>query len=243
MFYRQMLIEHCQNGDHTGVLDILEKASSIPRIYDTLDPAGNSALHCAAFRGDEKVCRILVERGANVMAKDKFGKTPAHLVIQKGYEKLARLFLERSHPLNYPRDAKMTLMQVAAAYGRDEIVKLLAHRGCNINERNNIGETPLHLATKNDKLGAMRALIKLGADICPRIDRVGHTPMHYACMYGLQEASVLLLESGANAHEPNDTELGRTPLETAKDSGFRPLFNLLLDLESRCESTSHESTS
>ena len=189
-----MLIEHCQNGDSAGVLDILSKASSIPRIYDTLDPAGNSALHCAAFRGDEEVCGILVERGAKVLATDKFGKTPAHLVIQKGYERLARLFLETEHPLNYPRDAKMTLMQVAAAYGRASIIRLLAARGCNVNERNCIGETPLHLATKNDRLEAMRALIDLGADIDARIDKVGHTPMHYACMYGLKEASVMLLE-------------------------------------------------
>ena len=125
----------------------------------------------------------------------------------------------------------MTLMQVAAACGRHKIVRLLANRGSNVNEVNDIGESPLHMATKNNKLDAMRTLIDLGADINAQIVTVGHSPMHYACMYGLKEASMMLLEAGADAHMPNTTALGRTPLETAKDSGYRPLFNLLLDAE------------
>ena len=52
------------------------------------------------------------------------------------------------------------------------------------------------MATKSNKLDAMRTLIDLGADINAQIVTVGHSPMHYACMYGLQGASMMLLEAG-----------------------------------------------
>lgn len=110
-------------------------------------------------------------------------------------------------------------------------MKILATRGVNINERNSIGETPLHLATKNNRLESMKVLLDLGANVHATIDKVGHSPLHYSCMYGLVEASMMLLEAGSDAHMPNTTGLGRTPLETAKDGGYRPLFNLLLDAE------------
>ena len=41
----------------------------------------------------------------------------------------------------------------------------------------------------------------------------------------------IIVTAGADAHMPDTTRLHRTPLETAKDGGYRPLFNLLLDAE------------
>ena len=141
--------------------------------------------------------------------------------------------LSNSHPLDFPKVAKMSLIQMAATNGRPSVIKLLAHRGCNVNDRNEIGETPLHMATKNNKLEAMDVLLKLGANVHAQIDEVGHTSMHYACMYGYKEATLKLLYAGGDAHVQNTTVLKRTPLETAKDSGYRPLFNALLDAETK----------
>ena len=231
MFYRQMLVEYAQDGNEDGVREMLFKAKSIPNFCNTVDSTTFSVLHHTCFRSLIEVSKILIEAGANMYAIDKFGKTPLHLTIQNGCDELSLYLLERTHPLDYPKKAKLTLMQMSASQGRSPVIKALSRKGVNINERNNLGETPLHLSTLNNKLEAMETLIRLGADYNAIIKDVGHTPMHYACMYGYTEATVLLLKAGADAHIPNTTVLGRTPLETAKDSGFRPLFNLLLDME------------
>ena len=162
---------------------------------------------------------------------DKFNKTALHLAVQKGYDKLVEFLLQHVHPMDIPKGAKFSLMQMAASNGRARICKLLALKGVSIEERNELGETPLHLATKANKLEAMRTLIDLGADVSAQTYDVGMQPMHYSCMYGYSDATIMLLEAGADAHAPNRTRLGRTPLETAKDSGFRPLFNHLLITE------------
>ena len=86
MFYRQMLTEHAQENNIEGVIDILEKAKSIPNIYNHVDESSYSVLHHAAFRGNTKICKILVNHGADVCATDKFGKTPVHFAIQFGFD-------------------------------------------------------------------------------------------------------------------------------------------------------------
>ena len=177
------------------VLDILQKGKSIKGLSDTKDEDQEySVLHHAAFRGHFGICKILINDGCNIIAVDKFKKTAAHLAIQGGYDEIVAYMLERVHPLNFPRQAKLTLVQLASSYGRPNVLNILAARGANINERNEIGETPLHLATKNNRLESVKMLVNLGADLNAQIDKVGHTPLHYSCMYGLTEASMILLE-------------------------------------------------
>ncbi len=240
MYYRQILIEHAQEDNPADLIDILEKAASIPKIYDTIDDASWSVLHHAVFRGNVEICKILINAGANVYVCDKFGKTPLHFAIQKGYSEIANMILDVSHPLDYPKIAKLTLMQTAATNGHPGLIRRLAKMGTNVNDRNSIGETPLHMATRSGSVPAMTALLDCGADVSSRTDKIGHTPMHYACMHGHVEGTLLLLRRGGDAHVGDDTVLGRTPLETAKDSGFRPLFNLLLDEETRIREEGEE---
>jgi len=123
-------------------------------------------------------------------------------------------------------------------------IKYRAFAGCkgltNLSFLKDSAISHTHMATKNNKLEAMDVLLRLGADVGVQIDKVGHTPMHYACMYGYKEATLKLLYAGGDAHMPNTTVLGRTPLETAKDSGFRPLFNCLLDAETKLRELNEE---
>ena len=241
MYYRQQLTEFAQQNDVVNVLDILEKSRSIPNIYDHKDDTSYSVLHHSALRGHAKVCEVLIEAGADLLAVDRFNKTALHLAIQGGHEEVAVLLLKHSHPLDYGKaGAKMSLVQTAAAKGLAKILTSLALKGADVNDRNVTGETPLHLAAKGNRLPAVKALLSLGADVHARVNSVGHTPMHYACMHGYKEAALLLLRAGGDAHSPNTTALGRTALETAKDSGFRPLFNALMEEEGRMREEQEE---
>jgi ankyrin repeat protein len=41
-------------------------------------------LHAAAFNGHEAVVRLLVKKGADIAAKDKYGRTALHLATGYG---------------------------------------------------------------------------------------------------------------------------------------------------------------
>lgn len=94
------------------------------------------ALHRACQEGNLILASILLERGVNVNAKDKQGRTPLHIASEIGDKLLAELLFQRgadtcsvcargSIPLDCSRDDEMTLMLVhmMTRAGKAELAK------------------------------------------------------------------------------------------------------------------------
>ena len=62
---------------------------------DDADYDGRSALHVAASEGQLTVIAFLLELGAAVNAKDRFGHTPLQDVVKHAHVDVARLLRER----------------------------------------------------------------------------------------------------------------------------------------------------
>jgi len=110
-----------------------------------------------------------------------------------------------------------TLLHVAAAGFRADMVKVLLARGAVVQARNRRGATPLHYAA--DARGAAEAqaltiatLVKAGADVHAR-DKSGTAPLHRAVRTRGVSAVKALLDGGADAKLPNGS--GSTPLDLA----------------------------
>ena len=52
-------------------------------------------LHLASGYGKFEIANLLLERGANINEKEKFGRTPLHLASEYGHFEIANLLLER----------------------------------------------------------------------------------------------------------------------------------------------------
>ena len=84
---------------------------------------------------DGSVLRLLLEHGADINVQNQFGSTPLHLASFmasfKGALGVVRLLLEHGADIEARRNDGETALQVAARYGRDEVVELLREYGAN----------------------------------------------------------------------------------------------------------------
>jgi ankyrin repeat protein len=97
--------------------------------------------------------------------------------------------------------------------GHDNCVRTLLHAGAQINDKNNIGMTPLHLASYKGYTNCVRILLDAGADLNLK-DDFGWTPPHSVSYNGHNECVLILLDAGADL---NLKVNGKTHLDLAND--------------------------
>jgi ankyrin repeat protein len=107
--------------------------------------------------GRANIAALLVERGAQVRARDKRGFTALHYAAQNGMNDTARLLLDRGATV----DARAgtggyTPLHLAIIASRDDTALLLVERGASLTQRTGQGFTALDIAMSRneDKLAA-----------------------------------------------------------------------------------------
>jgi ankyrin repeat protein len=103
------------------------------------------------------------------------------------------------------------LIEVAAENDLAEVSRLLSV-GADANAKDNLGETPLHWASKNGHSQAVIELLEHGADVNAK-DNVGIIPLHAASLKEHMQVFRALLDHGANV-DAREID-GWTPLHNA----------------------------
>ncbi|CAG7922744.1 unnamed protein product [Penicillium olsonii] len=106
------------------------------------------------------------------------------------------------------------------------IIGCLRNRGADLESKNNDGETPLTLGSKNGHEKVVKLLLEYGADLESR-DIKARTPLALGVRNGHEKAVRLLLEYGADL-ESKDFD-GNTPLASAIENGHENVIKLLLE--------------
>lgn len=98
--------------------------------------------------------------------------------------------------------------------------------GANINSKDALDRTPLHLAAFYGRTKTIAFLIENGAEIDAK-DHIGMTPLHAAVISGGRQSVQLLLEKQANIH--SQTESGQTALHLSAATGQPRLTRFLIE--------------
>lgn len=154
-------------------LDVFEAAAlgRIERLAELLDEDrerarafsgdGFTALHLAAFFGQEAAARLLLERGADVgaVARNAMRVTPLNSAAATRQRPVVQLLVERGAPVNAPQRGGWTALHSAAHNGETEMAEFLLSRGADAQLENDDGRTPLDLALA-DGHEAVAALLR-----------------------------------------------------------------------------------
>jgi len=206
---------------------LLEKGADIDGACRPSSPyAGNTPLLAAMNHTDGKLLEIgkfLLEKGANVNAKDDNGVTPLHKVMVR--TEIVQLLLEKGADVNAKDKWGRTplhCMQPRYSRAKAEAVRLVLEKGAQVNPVDEQGRTPLHYAAEAYSPEIVELLTKNGAKLNVA-DAKGRTPLHLVMVSkrprGWNYDQVIaftetLIQKGANVNA--EDQWGKTPLDLAK---------------------------
>jgi hypothetical protein len=103
LFRNRLFIEAAVAGDLANVLKMLDKGADVHAIT-TFRDAKLTTLHLISKHGELKIAPLLLEKGAEVDAKDRLGHTPLHVAV-RSWLGLNNAFLDRAliGDGNFPR--------------------------------------------------------------------------------------------------------------------------------------------
>jgi ankyrin repeat protein len=196
---------------------------------DVRNPENQTPLHIAAEGGFLDVIQILLNRNADINARDIRGRTPLLRAITWTsywlYGDEAGPLLEHEADEGTQNTSHPISPRLALSNGSVGATKLLLDNGANVHFRDDNGQTPLHRASDGNHVDVMRLLLQHGADVDVQ-DNGYSTALHLASDLGGLEAVRLLLENGANPNIRNDKD--QTPLHLASEWNHVERIRLLL---------------
>ncbi|KPJ02272.1 Tankyrase-1 [Papilio xuthus] len=143
------LLEAARTGDVETARALLD---SRPRLVNCRDVDGrhSTPLHFAAGYNRLPLAQLLLQRGADVHAKDKGGLVPLHNACSYGHYEVTELLVSAGAGVNAADLWRFTPLHEAAAKGKADIVRLLLKHGADPTRRNRDGLTPLQLVRAGD---------------------------------------------------------------------------------------------
>ncbi|RYP77373.1 hypothetical protein DL771_001168 [Monosporascus sp. 5C6A] len=182
----------------------------------------------AAENGREAVVQLLLDKGANIEAKDNDGRTPLSWAVEKGHEAVIKLLLDKGANIEAKDNDGRTPLSWAAFRGHEAVVKVLLTTGnVDADSKDNSRQTPLWWAAENGHEAIDKLLLTTGNGDADLRDDSWRTPLSWAAENGHEAIDKLLLTTG-NVDANLRDDFGQTPLFWAARYGHEAVVKLLL---------------
>uniref|UniRef100_A0A8C5G951 Euchromatic histone-lysine N-methyltransferase 1b n=1 Tax=Gouania willdenowi TaxID=441366 RepID=A0A8C5G951_GOUWI len=169
---RTPLMEACENNHMEVVLYLLRAGSTV-----TLkDVEGFTCLHLAAKSGHYRIVEHLLSTGfININCQDDGGWTAMIWATEYKHVDQVKLLLSKGADISIRDKEENICLHWAAFSGSLEISELLLKARCNLHAVNIHGDSPLHIAARENRLECVTLFLSHGADVFLK-NREGETP-------------------------------------------------------------------
>lgn len=176
----------------------------------------------------------MVDAGADVNSKDKYGQSTLHHAAKCNDVKMIEYLLSKRADVNIVQMNELTPLHLAVQENVDDShyrsIRMLLKNGANINACTKYGRTPLQMSTFQNNFKTVELLLNYKADVKIK-NTQGICPLFNAVCQNHFEIVKLLIDHGSDVNELNKTN-GPTLLHQAAakndhKSHFRVIETLL----------------
>lgn len=173
------------------------------------------------------VVEILIDAGADVEIKNKYGETALIRATSKGHLAVVKVLVEEGKAdLNAKDNTGLSSLIIAAFKGYQIIVEYLITKGADVDIESDAGESPIHGAVQGGKLETVKYLIEqAGANVDARQYDLA-TPIFRAAFLGHLEIVKYLHRKGADFNATSAD--GKNPLWHAAKQGHADVVEYLV---------------
>ena len=201
-----------------GLAHLLPQLEDCGADKDYVEPCtGMNPILVASLTSSIACLEYLIKRGADVnYINTTIYYTPLHFAAFGNSSEVAELLINNGAKLNSSNCQDVEPVLHCAVRARaDKVVKLLLEKGGSVAQKNNLGETPLHVACFVQSISCAELLLCTQGTDPNAVDQNHRTPVHYAVMNTCSSPELveLLIKHGAAVNVKDKQEL--TPLHIA----------------------------
>jgi len=134
------------------------------RTIVSTDGSGNTVLHYAADWEYADSIKTLMEKGADITAKNANGETCLFNAAKSNNPKIIQLLIDGGASVKERDNLGSTPLHIAVRWGAQKSAEMLIKLGININAQNSAGKSPLAEAVIANKYDVTKYLLENGAD-------------------------------------------------------------------------------
>ncbi|XP_041644377.1 histone-lysine N-methyltransferase EHMT1a [Cheilinus undulatus] len=173
------LMAACENNHLDTVKYLLRAGASVSH----KDIMGFTCLHLAAKLGHYDILHLLLSKASKyINSQDDGGWTPITWAIEYKHKELVHLLLSKGADVNMRDKEENVCLHWAALSGCDDVAQALLEARCDLSAINIHGDSPLHVAARENHLECVMLFLSRGADVNQR-NKEGEMPLD-CCIHG-----------------------------------------------------------
>lgn len=185
----------------------------------------------AVVKGDLKEVNRFLDQGIDINSKDSQGRTAIMIATYAKNAEMVKVLIDKGADVNLRDNMKNSPFLYAGAEGYLEILKLTIEAGADPSIVNRFGGTALIPASEHGYVEVVKVLLEQTDVNVNHINNLGWTALMEAIILSnggkrQQETIEILIEHGADVNIPDSD--GITPLQHAKERGFKEIKEILL---------------